>query len=217
MRKCELCGEEVPKGSSKCSRCGFEFPPEITSDARNEVILSKHDGKEPEDIKKGLEQRFSMYISYFNNLIPGSIDSHEFAAFVEEAVSHLHIPHILELGHVLSFNDKEEKIISTISERVLSPNSPELPTFIQTRTMIMLANGLYSLEMKERSLKMAELAVQRDPRDMDAQFGRAKLLFFEKDYTRARKCLEKVLARDPDRGDVKALLEMMEQFGSQQS
>ena len=212
MRKCELCGEEVSKGSSKCSRCGFEFPPKITSDTRNDMILKKHDGKEPEDIKKGLAERFSKYISYFNNLIPGSIDPQEFAAFVEEAVSHLHIPHILELDHVLSFNEKEKVIILTISERVLMPDALELVTSIQTRTMMELANGLHSLEMKERSLKMSELAVQRDPRDMDALYGRAKLLFYEKDYGKARKCLEKVLDREPDRDDVRALLEMIEQL-----
>ena len=74
----------MEEGALTCSRCGYEFPAEITSDTRNEAILSKHDGKEPDDIKKGLAERFSKYISYFNSLIPGSIDPQEFAAFVEE-------------------------------------------------------------------------------------------------------------------------------------
>ena len=212
MSTCELCGEEVSGGKKSCPRCGFEFPAEIRADARDDIILKKHDGKEAEDIKRGLAERFSKYISYFENIDPERIMPDEFAALAEEAVSHLHIPMILELDDVLKFSGKEEKVLKVISGRMLQPDSLALVTRMQTRTLIMMANGLYALDMTEDALQMVELAVHQNPKDADALYAKAKLLFFDKDYAGARKCLEKVKEREPERGDVQYLLEMIAQI-----
>ncbi len=212
MIVCELCGEEVPKGSDKCSRCGFDFPSEVTSDTRDQAILSKNDGREASDIKKGLAERFSKYISFFENMDPNSIRPGEFSSFVEEAVSHLHIPATIELDDDIKFNDKEKQVILVISRRLLDPDALELVSRVRTRTMIMLANGLYSLEMPAESMQMVNMAVHRDPKDMDALYGKAKILLFEKKYAASKRCLEKIINRQPDRDEAKYLLEMIEQI-----
>ncbi|MCK4756944.1 MAG: hypothetical protein KAS67_00670 [Thermoplasmata archaeon] len=212
MSTCELCGEEVSEGKKSCPRCGFEFPAEIRADARDDIILKKHDGKEAKDIKRGLAERFSKYISYFENMDPERVMPEEFAALVEEAVSHLHIPMVLELGDVLRFSKKEEEVLVVISSRLLQPDSLVLVTRMQTRTIIMLANGLYTLDMTKDALEMVELAVHQNPRDSDALYAKAKLFFFDKNYAGAKKCLEKVREREPERDDVQYLLEMIAQI-----
>ncbi len=209
-----MCGEEVPKTSGKCSRCGFEFPPAITSDTRDQAILDKNDGREAGDIKKGLAERFSKYISFFENMDPNSIRPDEFSSFVEEAVSHLHIPATIELDDDIKFNDKEKQVILVISRRLLDPDALDLVSRVRTRTMIMLTNGLYSLEMPVESMQMVNMAVHRDPKDMDALYGKAKILLFEKNYAASKRCLEKIIDRQPDRDEAKYLLEMIEQISS---
>lgn len=212
MKKCVLCDEEVPKEEASCPRCGFDFPPEVRADERDAKILEKHKGKEADQIKRDLAEKFSMYMSYFENLDPNSGRADEFASFVEEAVSHLHIPIVIGMGDELKFSEKEEAVVRTIARRLIDPQSTNLLPRVRANTFMRLSNAMYCLGDPVWAMSLIELAIQRNPNNADALFNKAKLLFYSKDYKKARAFLNKVQMKDPERDDARYLAEMIEQL-----
>ena len=212
MKKCELCNEEVPKDQTSCSRCGFDFPPEVRADKRDKSILKKHDGKPAGEIKRDLSERFSKYVSYFENLGPDSSRPDEFSAFVEEAVAHLHIPIVIGMGDEMKFSEKEVTVIKTIARRLLDPQSANLLPRVRTETFMRLSNAMYCLKDPTWAMSLVELAIQRNPNDADALFNKAKLLFYDKKYDKAKAFLNKVKMKDPEREDAQYLAEMLAQL-----
>jgi len=61
-------------------------------------------------------------------------------------------------------------------------------------------------------MEMIDKALLKEPNNLDALFGKAKLLFFEKEYGEAKRFLDKILARDDKYPNSVYLAEMIAQL-----
>ena len=59
-------------------------------------------------------------------------------------------------------------------------------------TYVKLTNALTSMEKTKRAMDMLEKALLINPKNLDVQYGKAKLLFSIKDYDAAKKVLKKI-------------------------
>ncbi len=208
---CELCGEAVQDGQDSCPRCGFRFPASVHSDTRDSAILTKHDGKPADEIKKSLDERFSRYMSFFENLRPGITET-EFSGYVDEAVAHMHLPVVIGIGDELNLSGRERAVIKAMTQPILDPGQPNYIQNIRTATLMKLSNALFCLGNNEPAMQLIDAAVQRNPNDDDALFNKAKLLYFAEDYEESLRFLEKVTLKNPERDDARYLAEMIQQL-----
>jgi tetratricopeptide (TPR) repeat protein len=216
MRTCELCGAEVGDEEHRCPRCGFEFPPEIRSDIRDQELLGKHDDMSTESLRKDLKDRQSKLMSYLENVNLDSLRTDEFNSLIEEGLGFLGIPVAMGIGDELNFSRDEREFILLMSCKVVDADKRGYDPVASSRSYIKLANALNCLDESERAMQMVDKALLIEPNNGDALFGKAKLLFYSKRYEAARRQLDKLISR---RSEPKAmyLAELIEQLAHQES
>jgi tetratricopeptide (TPR) repeat protein len=94
----------------------------------------------------------------------------------------------------LRLNSQEREFVNLIVKNLeaadLENNGPVGTSGAYTR----LSNALQSMGEQESAMRMIEKALLLRPKDMDAMFAKAKLLFYSKKYAQARKSLEKIIS-----------------------
>jgi tetratricopeptide (TPR) repeat protein len=211
MKKCDLCGADVENGTVECTRCGFVFHLEISSDMRDVAILNKHAGKSVEKVHRDIRNARAKFTAYLDNMAAKSLSPEEVASLVDEALSYMQIPLSMGVEDELRFDHGETEFISLVVEnldRIDQENGNPVGT---SGTYIRLANALQAMGEPEKSMRMIESALLLNPRDREAMFTKAKLLFQSKKYPQARKCLEKLSATEISE-DARYLLELIDQI-----
>ena len=195
MKCCDLCGAESDKKAESCSRCGFDFPKVIRSDIRDEAILKKYEGKSVEEVKRELRIKQVRLQSYLENMDTNSLKKEELVALLEESLGFLRVPIVLGVDDELNFSKQEISFILLmykIQKKVdIENGNPISTSSIYTR----MANALQSLDHTDESMYMIQNALLINPNNQDALFVKAKLLFHAKDYTVAKRCLEKLIEK----------------------
>jgi tetratricopeptide (TPR) repeat protein len=211
MRICELCGAEIPKKLETCSRCGFVFQKEIRSDVRDRAILDKHMGKTVDDVNRDMKNRQAQIMAHLDNMVAKSLSVEELVSLLDESLAFLQIPLVLGVEDELRFNVEEKKFIELIAKNLEMADSENNGPVGTTGTYTRLSNALQSMGEHERAMQMIEKALFINPRDRDAMFGKAKMLFYGKKYDASKKCLEKLMATGSDK-NAKYLSELIEQI-----
>ena len=195
MKSCDLCGAETEDEDQCCIRCGFDFPKVIRSDIRDEAILKKYQGKSLNEVKRELKIKQTRLRSYLENMDTAALKKEELVALLEESLGFLKVPVVLGIEDELNFSKEEMSFIllmQKIQEKADEDNGGPVST---STTYIKMANALQKMEYPEISMDMINKALLINPNDLDAQFIRAKLLFYAKDYDAAKRCLEKLLQK----------------------
>jgi tetratricopeptide (TPR) repeat protein len=211
MRKCELCGAEIPKKLETCSRCGFEFQKEIRSDVRDRAILDKHEGKTVENVNRDMKNRQAQLMAHLDNMAAKNLSVEELVSLLDESLTFLQIPLALGVEDELRFNTEEKKFISQVANNLETADSENNGPVGTSGTYTRLSNALQSMGEHERAMQMIEKALLINPKDRDAMFGKAKLLFYGKKYEASKKCLERLTSAGGDK-NAKYLSELIEQI-----
>ena len=211
MKLCDLCGAEVSKKLDKCTRCGFEFQKEIKSDVRDRAILKKHYGKTVDIVKRDLKNRQAQLSAYLDNISAKSLSNEELVTLLDDALSFLQIPSVMGVEDELKFDDDETKFIRLVTSSLENADSENNMPVGSTSTYIRLSNTLHSMGDANKAMAMIEKALLINPRDLDATYAKAKLLFYAKKYDLAKKCLERLISKGND-DKAKYLFELIEQL-----
>lgn len=214
MKKCELCGAEVQTDLKACSRCGFEFQRQIRADSRDRALLERHTGKEVEDVKRELRKSQSKLAAYLDNIKARELSIEELVPLVDESLKNLQIPLILGAEDELKFNREEVEFIGLISGCLVNADLKSGRPVGNEVTYIKLSNALMSLGKHGEALAMIEKALLINPRDRDALYCKAKLLFDMQRYGAAKKCLDKLTASGND-DNARYLSELIDQLDCQ--
>ena len=212
MSVCELCGAEVEEGEHHCHRCGFEFPRTVRSDSRDSKILTKYEGKGTEQVKRDMRDKMSHLLSYFENLDVHSDCDRDLTAFIEEALEFLHVPVTIGIDDELKFNEREERLIAITAAKVEDNDLHQAHPAASVRSYVRLANALNSMGQCSRAMDMMDKALLKEPTNIDALFGKAKLLFYEKRYAESQRYLAKLLKKDENHEKAQYLAEMVGQL-----
>ncbi len=214
MKKCELCGAEIPKELKECSRCGFEFQKEIRADSRDRALLKRHAGMDVEDVKRELRNSRAKLTAYLDNLAAKSLSKEELVSLVDESLKYLQIPLALSVDDELKFDENEAEFIELINRYLANADSQNNRPVGTKVTYIKLSNALTSLGRHGEAINMIEKALLINPRDRDALYCKAKLLFNMHKYDAAKKCLEKLISSGKNE-DARYLSELINQLGCQ--
>ena len=181
-------------GLETCSRCGFVFPKEVRADVRDSAILGKHAGKSVEKVNRDLRNARAQLTAYLDNMAAKRLSREEMATLTDEALAFLQIPLSIGVDDELRLNSQEREFVNLIVKNLeaadLENNGPVGTSGAYTR----LSNALQSMGEQESAMRMIEKALLLRPKDMDAMFAKAKLLFYSKKYAQARKSLEKIIS-----------------------
>jgi len=211
MKRCDLCGAEIPKGATVCSRCGFEFQKEIRSDVRDAAILRKHGQKSVEEVNRELKNAQTRLTAYLDNMAARGLSKDELVALLDDALGFLQVPLSMGVEDVLRFNQQETGFIHLLASSLEKADEDNGTPVGTTGTYIRMSNALQALGMTENAMRMIENALLINPRDRDAMFARAILLFHAKKYPAARKCLEKIITATENE-KAKYMLELIDQM-----
>jgi tetratricopeptide (TPR) repeat protein len=211
MSICELCGAKISKKLETCPRCGFEFQMEIRSDVRDKAILDKHEGKTVENVNRDLKNRQAQLMAHLDNLAAKSLSVEELVSLLDESLTFLQIPLALGVEDELRFNMEEKTFICQIAINLEMADTDNNGPVGTSGTYIRLSNALQSMGEQDRAMRMIEMALLINPRDQDAMYGKAKLLFYGKKYEASKKCLERLMAAGGDK-NAKYLSELIEQI-----
>ncbi|MDO9536887.1 MAG: tetratricopeptide repeat protein [Thermoplasmata archaeon] len=214
MKSCELCGANVSKKLERCTRCGFEFHKEIRSDARDKAILKKHGGKSVDSVNRDLKNRQAQLTAYLENIAAKSFTREETVSFLDEALTFLQIPLSMGVDDELKFNSDEKKFIELVAHHIESADIENGGPIGRPEAYVRLSNVLQSLGEQEPAMQMIEKALLINPKDSDAMFAKAKLLFRSKNYEIARKCLDKIIGSGEDE-KARYLVELIDQISHQ--
>jgi tetratricopeptide (TPR) repeat protein len=210
MRRCELCGAENAADAETCSRCGFEFRTEILADSRNEALLDRHRGKAVRVVRRELKNKRSRLMAYLENLDAKRLSTEEIVTLVNDSLAFLQIPLEMDVEDGLAFDAEESAFIERMAEALEKLDSCGSPA-AAPGTYVRLSNALHFLGQQDRAIQMADRALLINPRDGSALLAKASLLFSQRRYAQAKRCLEKLLAeREDDRA--RCLLDLIEQM-----
>ena len=216
MTLCELCGAEIKDEDEVCPRCGYEFPKSVHSDSRDQKILAGKEGVNVEDLKRNMRDKLTYLTSYFENLEVRELVYKEFPSFLEEALGLLHVPMTIGMGDELKFNEKEQNLIKVIVAKLDQSDNQVGDPVASTRSYIRLANALHCLGEADSAMRMIDKALLKEPANLDALFGKAKLLFYQKRYGEAKRYLNKLMAKDDKYPRSVYLAEMIEQLSARE-
>lgn len=195
MKSCDLCGAESDEAAQCCVRCGFDFPKVIMSDIRDEAILKKYEGKSLEEVKRELKIKQTRLRTYLENMDTNSLKKEELVALLEESLGFLRVPVVLGVDDELNFSQQEEgfiMLLQRIQKKADIENGGPIST---SATYVKMANALQSLELLDMSMDMITKALLINPNNQDALFAKSKFLFYAKDYSAAKRCLEKLIEK----------------------
>jgi tetratricopeptide (TPR) repeat protein len=211
MRKCELCGAEIANESKACSRCGFEFQMEIRADSRDKALLERHAGMDVDEVKRELKNIQAKLTAYLDNMAAKSLSKEELVSVMDESLKYLQIPLALSVDDELRFEESEIKFIELISGCLANADSQNNRPVGSKVTYIKMSNALMALGRQGEAVDMIEKALLINPRDRDALYCKAALLFNMQKYDAAKKCLEKLISSG-DREDARYLSELINQL-----
>ena len=195
MKTCDLCGADNKEGIETCHRCGFEFPKTISSDMRDKAILSKYDGQDLDQVRKELNKQQTRMRAYLENMDAKSLKKEELVSLLDQALSFMKVPNTIGVDDELNFSKDESNLIKLLF-RILERADHDHGTPIATSgTYIRMSNALFFLDEAGLARDMVEKALLINPNNADAQYSKAKLLFYEKDYQGARRCLGKLIEK----------------------
>ncbi len=214
MKRCDLCGADVENGLVACTRCGFVFHLEINSDVRDEAILGKHAGKSVETVHRDIRNARAKFAAYLDNMAAKSLSREEMASLLDDALTFLQIPLSMGVEDELRFDDSETEFIFLVLKNLEQVDSDHGGPAGTPGTYIRMANALQAMGKSDISMRMIDCALLLNPRDREAMFTRAKLLFHSKKYQQAKKCLEKISAANISE-DARYLLELIDQISSE--
>lgn len=213
MRRCELCGEKNPRDAESCSRCGFEFRRELQADARDGALLDRHAGKPVKVVRRELRNKRAQMRAYLDNLAAKSLSRDEISSLVNESLAFLQIPLEMGVDDTLAFDADEGEFITMMADAIERADADRGGPGASAGTYIRLSNALHFLDQQERAMRMAESALLINPKDPGALLAKAMLLFAEKKYPQARRCLEK-LAAGSAHPNARYLVELIDQMSA---
>lgn len=211
MRKCELCGAEIPKELETCSRCGFEFRRELRADARDEAVLERHKGKTVKVVNRDLKNRRTQLRAYLENLAAKSLSMEEVVSLINESLAFLQIPLEMGVEDTLVFDRDEKDFINLVAAALEDTDKENGTPTGATGTYIKLSNALHFLDQQDRAMRMIDQALLINPRDRSALLAKSMLLFFRKRYQPAKRCLEKLISEKDDE-KARYLIELIDQI-----
>jgi tetratricopeptide (TPR) repeat protein len=150
-------------------------------------------------------------MAYLDNLAAKSLTMEELVSLLDDSLIFLEIPLALGVEDELRFNIEEKKFISQVARNLEIADSDNIGPVGTTGTYIRLSNALQSMGEHARAMQMIGKALLINPRDQNAMFGKAKLLFYDKKYDASKKCLERLMATGGDK-NAKYLSELIVQI-----
>lgn len=213
MRKCELCGAETSESLPACPRCGFEFQREIRSDTRDRAILEKHGGKSVDNVKRDIRNRQARFTAYLENLSAKNLSPEELVTLLNDALTFLEIPLALGAEDELKFESAEREFINLMAVNLDRADAVHGMPIGSGATYVRFSNAFLSMGEPVRAMAMIERGLLINPKDRDAIFGKAILLFRLKKYDAAKKCLERLVSAGADE-NVRYLYELMDQMST---
>lgn len=193
MKPCELCGAENGDDDITCVRCGFEFPKSISSDVRDKAILQKYSGKDMGAVRKEINRQHARMRAYLENMDARELKKEELVVLLAQSLEFLKVPAVMGVEDELRFSGGEEAFIRLIFKTLERADQDYGGPTASPATYTKMANALQAMGESLNAMAMIESALLIDPRDDDAQYGKAKLLFYAREYAAARRCLEKLV------------------------
>jgi len=150
-------------------------------------------------------------MAYLDNLAAKSLSREELVSLLDESLAFLQIPLVLGVEDDLKFNKDERTFIGKVADNLDFADSEHNGPIGTSATYIRLSNALQSMGEEGRAMLMIEKALLINPKDRNAMFGKAKLLFYSKKYDASKKCLERLIGSGDDK-NAKYLSELIEQI-----
>jgi tetratricopeptide (TPR) repeat protein len=184
---------------------------EIRADSRDKALLERHAGMDVDEVKRELKKSQAILTAYLDNMAAKSLSVEELVSLMDESLSYLRIPLALRLEDELKFDKNEARFISLLSGCLANADSQNNRPVGSKVTYIKMSNALMALGRQGEAVDMIERALLINPRDRDALYCKAALLFNMQKYDAAKKCLEKLISSGDDE-DARYLSELINQL-----
>lgn len=209
MEECPLCGGRIKEG--ECRLCGFVPDESLFGDSRDELMEEKSEFKTyTEDERK---EKISKSIMTLQSALMHADDEQDILSVLSSCICVFNLPLQLDPKEDFCLDDKECELLD-MAEKLMDKvdTLPSRSELLRPEVYTKLGNAFYARDDMDRALELYDKTLEGYPRNEEALFNKAYVLFSKEEYDRAEHVLNSYLNAHPDSKEGDLLRELVKQL-----